>query len=147
MSNSWEFKQSLFTNLSRSRAWAFWSDMQNHARLEAVTIELDGPFHSGTKGRTITQNSRQEWWLDDVIHEKRFVVTGEEAGVQLSFAWEFDDEGTGTRMTQVIRATGPASEMKKWHDTLRQMEVNAPKGLEKLANELNSLNHDEPESV
>ena len=136
MPKSWEFKQSLFTNTSRSLAWAFWSDMQNHAEMEGVTIELDGPFQTGTKGRTITANSQQEWELNDVIHERRFVITGRDSGFELSFAWDFDDEGTGTRMTQKISAGGPDAEMKKWEDTLRQMEIDAPKGLEKLAAKL-----------
>lgn len=147
MPKSWEFKQSLFTNLSRRLAWAFWSDMQNHAEMEDVTIELDGPFQTGTKGRTITTNSQQEWVLSDVINEKRFVITGREAGFKLSFAWDFEDEGTGTRMTQLISADGPDAEMKKWEDTLRQMEINAPKGLEKLVAELDRLSSDGPKSA
>ena len=87
MTKSWEFKQSFFTSISRSVAWAFWSDMQNHAEMEQVKIELDGPFQTGTKGRTITSNWRQEWELNDVVQEKRFVITGRESGFELSFAW------------------------------------------------------------
>ena len=147
MTKSWEFKQSFFTSISRSLAWAFWSDMQNHAEMEQVKIELDGPFQTGTKGRTITSNSRQEWELNDVVQEKRFVITGRESGFELSFAWEFEDEGTGTRMTQTISANGPDDEMKKWEGTLRQMEINAPKGLEKLAAAIQRLGPEEPDSA
>ena len=112
--------------------------MQNHAE-EGVTIELDGPFQTGTKGRSITANWRQEWELREVITEKRFVTTGRESGFELSFAWDFEDEGTGTRMTQTISAHGPEIQMKKWADTLRQMEINAPKGMEQLAAKLDRL--------
>ena len=114
--------------------------MQNHAEMESVKIELDGPFQTGTMGRTITANSRQEWELSEVIHEKRFVTTGRESGFELRYAWDFDDEGTGTRMTQTISAKGPEELMKKWDDTLRQMEIDAPKGMEQLVAKLNRLN-------
>ncbi|MGI9455391.1 MAG: hypothetical protein ACR2NU_02455 [Aeoliella sp.] len=144
MPNSWEFKQSLFTKLSRSFAWKFWSNLKNHAELEGVTIELDGPFQTGTKGRTITTNSRQEWVLSEVIDEKRFVITGREANFGLSFAWEFEDEGTGVRMTHIISADGSDAEMRKWECTLHQMELNAPKSLERLVAELNRLSGDGP---
>ncbi len=147
MSKSWEFKQSFFTSVSRRTAWEFWSNMQNHAEMEHVKIELDGPFQTGTQGRTITSNLRQEWELNDVVPQKRFVITGRESGFELSFAWDFEDEGTGTRMTQTISANGPDTEMKKWASTLRQMETNAPKGIEKLAAELERLNRNELDSA
>ena len=139
MASNWEFKHSFVTTTSRSVAWAYWSDMQNHAEMESVQIELDGPFQTGTKGRTITATSRQEWELSEVNQEKRFVTTGRDSGFELSFAWDFEDEGTGTRMTQTIGAKGPEELMKKWDETLRQMEISAPKGMEQLAAKLNQL--------
>ncbi len=138
MTTKWEFKHSFVTSTSRSVAWAFCSDMQNHAE-EGVTIELDGPFQTGTKGRSITANWRQEWELREVVAEKRFVTTGREFGFELSFAWDFEDEGTGTRMTQTISANGPGIQMKKLADTLRQIEINTPKGMEQLAAKLDRL--------
>ena len=40
-------------------AWAFWSDLRNHMRLEpgVERIELDGPFATGTTGRTARRSS------------------------------------------------------------------------------------------
>ena len=110
MSKSWEFKQSFFTSVSRRTAWEFWSDMQNHAEMEHVKIELEGPFQTGTQGRTITSNLRQEWELNDVVPQKRFVITGRESGFELSFAWDFEDEGdarTAVADTELIYGVTP----------------------------------------
>ena len=139
--SEWECENSIFTNACRRDVWAYWSDMRNHAKMEpgVEKIELDGPFATGTTGRTITANYRQEWELSEVIPEKRFVITGEDAGFTLSFAWDFGDEGTGTRMTQRITANGPETQMKQWADALRQMEINAPKAMAPLAADLDRL--------
>jgi hypothetical protein len=42
-------------------------------------------------------------------------------------------------MTQTTGASGPEELMKKWEDTLRQMERNAPKGMEMLESKLNRI--------
>ncbi len=139
MTTDWEFEHSIVTSANRSIAWAFWSDVQNHAKMEGVRIELDGPFQTGSKGRTIATGFQQEWELSEVISEKRFVITGEDASCVLSFAWDFEDEGAGTRMTQRISAHGPQMQMKQWADELRQMEIDAPAGMARLAAELNRL--------
>jgi len=102
-----------FTRASRAAAWAFWSDLRNHMRLEpgVERIELDGPFATGTTGRTVAPGFTHEWRLSDVVPERRFAITGftpDGAGA-LSFAWEFADGSGGTRMTQRIQATGRRS--------------------------------------
>ncbi len=144
MTAEWEFEHSIVTSASRSDAWAFWSDLRNHAEMEPgdERIELDGPFETGTKGRTIAKGSQQEWKLSEVIPEKRFVITGEVPDFVLSFAWDFTDEGTGTRMTQRISAHGP--QMQEWADELRQMELNAPPGMARLAAKLDRLGRANP---
>ncbi len=137
----WEFEHSIFTNARRKDAWVYWSDIRNHARMEpgVERIELDGPFATGTTGRTITADFQQEWALTEVIDERRFVVTGltPDGDGALSFAWEFEDEGAGTRMTHRISASGP--QVKEHLDELRQMEVSAPNGMARLAAELDRL--------
>jgi len=140
----WEFTHSVFTSACREDAWAYWSDMRNHARMEpgVERIELDGPFAAGTTGRTIAMGVAQEWQLTEVVDGQRFVVTGftpDGAGA-LSFAWEFEDAGTGTRLTQHLWAYGP--EVEAHLDTFRQMEVGAAKGMAQLAAELDRLTRD-----
>ena len=139
MSDNWQLEQSLVTVIGRGRAWEYWSDMQNHADMEGVTIELDGPFRTGTRGRTISSNHTQEWELSEVVPKKRFVVTGRDGDFSLSFAWEFHDEGAGTKMTQRIYAEGPSTAMWQWEDVFRQMEKTAPQNMRRLADRLDGL--------
>ena len=139
--NEWSFEHSIYTNARRDDAWAFWSDMRNLANMEPgiERIELDGPFETGTTGRTITKEFAQEWELTDVVEQRRWIITGYTAdgAGSLSFAWEFADEGPGTRMTQTIRATGPG--VQDQMEELRHMELNAPKGMVRLAEVLDGL--------
>ena len=65
--SNWERQESIVVPVARDVAWAFWANMSNHEREPGVEIiEIDGPFVTGTKGRTITADGRQEWELTDV---------------------------------------------------------------------------------
>ena len=139
--DAWEFEHSIFTIAGRMDAWAYWSDVRNHARMEpgVERIELDGPFETGTTGRTIAKEFTQEWTLTEVVEKRRWVLTGytPDGEGALSFAWTFEDEGDGTRMTQTIRATG--SFISEHEEELHQMEAHAPKAMARLADELDRL--------
>lgn len=141
----WEFEHSIYTEAKRADAWDYWANVENHAKMEPAVerIELDGPFATGTTGRTVTRDYTQELELAEVVDGKRFTITGVTAdgASTLSFTWEFEDEGNGTRMTQRIKATGPHVE--EYPEEFRQMEINAPKGMAKLAAELDRLSHEE----
>ena len=88
--------------------------MDNHAKMEpdVERIELDGPFESGTTGRTITKSYLQELELSEVSEGKHFTIVGKTPDGMgfLSFAWSFEDEGERTQMTQKIEAEGPQVE-------------------------------------
>ena len=133
--DNWQFKHSIFTKANKEKAWAFWSDINNHAKMETgkARIELDGPFASGTRGRTVTGEYIQEWMLTEVIEGDRFVITGitPDGNGKLSFAWDFEDEGNGTRMTQTIEAAGP--QVEEYLDVFHEIEVSAPKNVLQLA--------------
>ena len=140
MTVNWEFQHSFVTKAPRSIAWTFWSNLRNHELEPGVErIELDGPFETGTTGWTIANGYQQEWKLADVVFGKRFVITGLTADGRgsLSFDWEFDDHGPGTRMTQRISATGPNVENNL--EVFRQMEVTAPQGMAQLREILDNL--------
>lgn len=141
----WEFEHSIYTEANRKDAWNYWSDVENHGKMEpgVESIELDGPFTSGTTGRTITSDYTQEWVLTTVVEGKRWVITGytPDGNGTLSFEWKFEDVGEGTRMTQCIKATG--SLVEQYPDEIQQMEANAPKAMEQLAKELNRLAEEE----
>ena len=137
----WEFEHSIITKAHRSDAWAYWSELQNHARFEpgVERIELDGPFVTGMTGRTISSGLTQEWQLTEVIEGRRFVITGftPDGSGALSFAWDFDVGGGGTRMTQRIRAYGP--QLEEYREVFDQMAANAPGGMARLAAQLDRL--------
>jgi hypothetical protein len=134
----WNFEHSVSTIAGRQDAWDYWSDLRNHTRMEpgVERIELDGPFATGTTGRTIGTGYTQEWKLTEVVAGRRFVITGltPDGEGALSFAWEFEDEGTGTRMTQRIHAHGP--QVEEHLESFRQLEAGAPQGMLRLAAEL-----------
>ena len=144
--SEWAFEHSIFTVATRPDAWAYWTAMDNHAKMEpgVQRIELDGPFATGTTGRTIAEGFTQEWQLDDVIEGERFTVIGFAPGDggSLSFTWIFEDEADGTRMTHQIRATGP--EVENTLEELRQMALHAPKSMARLAGALNRLAERKP---
>lgn len=137
----WDCEHAVSTKAGRELAWRYWSDMANHARMEpgVERIELDGPFATGTTGRTIGPGYQQAWQLIDVVEGRHFAITGQtpDGAGALRFAWNFDDEGRGTRLTQRIRAAGPL--VAEHLAALRQMEANAPKGLARLAAVLDDL--------
>ncbi len=102
-------------------------------------IELDGSFISGTKGRTITKDHTQEWVLSKVVEKEQFVLTGQtpHQDMELSFRWEFEDIGTGTQLTQHIKAKGPNIE--RYQDIFKGMEESTPPQMAKLATKLDGL--------
>src|SRR4051812_19288073 len=141
---NWEFEHSIYTKANRKSAWAFWSNMNNHAGIEPGIdkIELDGAFVSGTTGRTITAGYTQEWKLTEVVAGRRFIITGvtpDEKGT-LSFAWDFQDEGSGTRMTHKISATGP--QVEEYLDVFRAIEAGASVSMSRLTVELDRLSEE-----
>ena len=133
---AWEFEHSVFTTAHRRDAWAFWSDLNSHIGNEpgVERIELDGPFESGTKGRTIAKEYQQEWELVDVIPEVQAAIVGAVPGAVMRFAWKFADENDGTRLTQCITLEGPQAA--DYIEIAREFESNAPQGMAKLAAEL-----------
>lgn len=136
----WEFEHSIYTKASRGNAWDFWTSFKYHEMDPGVeSIELDGPFETGTTGRTVTGDYTQEWELTDVIERKRVVITGRtpDGEGSLIFDWRFNDEGDGTRLTQRIRATG--SMVEDFPEELHLMEESVPGAMARLAEELNRL--------
>ena len=139
--SEWECEQSAVTEARRSIVWAYWSDLSNHAKMEpgVEKIELDGPFATGTTGRTISTEFQQEWTLTDVVEERRFGITGitPDGSGTLSFSWDFEDAEDGTRITYRIRADGP--QVDDHLSVFHHMESSAPKALAQLASDLDQL--------
>jgi hypothetical protein len=143
---TWSFEHSIFTYMCRNDAWAYWSNIEHHAQIEpgVERIELDGPFATGTTGRTIASGFQQEWIWTKVIDGQQYVITGltPDGDGGLSVARAFEDEGTGTRMTHRISAYGP--QVKEYTEEFQLMGVDAPKGMTRLVAELDRLALGEP---
>jgi len=139
----WEFEHSIYTEAKKKDAWDYWSDFNNHVRLEPGVnrIELDGPVETGTTGRTVTESYTQEWKLTEVIEGKRIVITGHNRDGILSFTWDFKEEGSGTRMTQQIKAS--ESLVDEYPEEFHQMEKHVPGAMARLAEELDRLASEE----
>jgi carbon monoxide dehydrogenase subunit G len=137
----WEFKHSAYTNAKRKDVWNYWSNMDNHAKMEPGVdrIELDGPFETGTTGRTITKYYTQELELSEVSAGNHYTIIGKTPDSMgfLSFTWSFEDAGKGTRMTEKIKAEG--TKVEEYLDEFRQMEKGAVIGMVRLVEELDRL--------
>jgi len=108
----WKCEHSIWTRARRDLAWTYWTDLSNHVKLEqpiVQRIELDGPFASGTTGRTVTAEFSQEWELAGVREREQFGIVGytPDGSGSLTFSWRFEDEADGTRITYWIVASGP----------------------------------------
>lgn len=139
--DQWNFDHTIQTEATVDQAWTFLSDMSNQVRMEPgiENIELDGPFVNGTRGRTITKVSTQEWQLENVVENEQFTIRGytEEEDMSLSFTWTFESTEDGARLTQNIRAEG--DDLDAYAETFFSMEETVPARLELLVNELNEL--------
>ena len=138
MGESWSFEHSIETKLDRAAAWSYMTNPTHWAEHEAGVdrIELEGPFVSGTRGRTIGPNYEQEWELRDVLPDERFSIVGEGPGLTVTFTWMLADAGTGTRLTQRIAAeVSPEAE---FADEWQAIQLNAPQAAAKLAAAMDS---------
>lgn len=137
----WEFEHSVFTKAKRENVWNYWTNMDNHTKMESSVekIALNGPFASGTKGRTIAKDYTQEWELINVVRASQFTITGKTPDTQgfLSFSWKFEDRSTGTQLQQRIVAEGP--QVEEYRHVFLEMETGAAASMDALAKELDRL--------
>ena len=108
----WQFKHSIESSMGRSDVWDYCTNFENQMKMESTIerIELDGPFETGTHGRTVTAHYIQDFELKNVHNGLRYTIFGktpDESGY-LSFTWTFTDIDSGTWITQLIDAEGPA---------------------------------------
>ena len=106
----WEHQETIVAPVSREVAWTYWADMSNLEKEPGIEkIEIDGPFVTGTNGRTIAADGQQEWELTDVRKNEQFGLTGFAPDGQgsLTFYGRFEDDTDGTRITYRLTALGP----------------------------------------
>jgi hypothetical protein len=98
---AWSFEHSTECDAPAEFAWAYWTDVQNW-RLDAdvESMEIDGPFASGTRGRTFSKSSgRVEWQILEAAPE-RAIIEVPLAGAVGRFCWRFEEAGGRTQITQ-----------------------------------------------
>lgn len=108
MEETYTFEYGIECPVAREFAWRFWSTVSNWALDSDVeSVELNGPFASGSHGVTMSRSSgRIEWKLSNVQAEKGAVVEISVPGAKAQFEMLFEDSGSVTRITQRIRIEG-----------------------------------------
>src|SRR5262249_50736006 len=139
MSASWTFEHTVEVRASRDDAWAFWSDVENWARIDPAVewARFDGPFERGSRGETKPVGApANRWWLVEVEAGKRAVIEVDGPGGVARFSWTFADGGRGGAvLTQAVEVTG--ERVDEYADVLRGLARGIPPGMETLAAAIN----------
>jgi len=138
----WIFEHTIECSAPTDFAWSYWSNVNNWTvDADVESVELLGAFAAGTRGVTHSKSSGKiEWRLAEVIAPKRAVVEFPAPGVVAKFAWIFEDAGGKTRITQ--RATMCGKRIAEYADTLGQLQVGIPAGMQKLCVAIESAARD-----
>jgi hypothetical protein len=104
---SWILQHAVDVAAPRPFVWAWRSDISTWHDPPA-RFELDGPFGSGSQGRTIMPGQPElRWMLTDVCMSESFAIELTLEGAAAIFEWRFESIDDGhTRMTQRIGVTG-----------------------------------------
>jgi hypothetical protein len=108
MDEGWTFEHSVICPVTKEFAWNFWTTVSNW-RLDSdvESVELNGPFETGSRGATNTRSSgRIEWRLSGVVHGEAAVVEIALPGATGQFRWTFEDVAAATRITQRVSIAG-----------------------------------------
>ena len=136
MQDAWVFEHAVECPVPREFAWSFWTTVENW-KLDAdvETVELRGPFVSGSEGTTISRSSgRIEWRLADVNPGNSAVCEFPLPGATARFLWTFEDVGGRTRITQ--RASLAGENAASFFDGMSALEKGIPAGMQKLSDSM-----------
>jgi hypothetical protein len=133
MEETYTFEYGIECPVARGFAWRFWSTVSNWAfDSDVESVELNGPFASGSHGVTMSRSSgRIEWKLSNVRPEKSAIVEISVPGANAQFEMLFEDSGRATRITQRVRIEGENAR------ALGQaLQQGIPEGMKKLCTEM-----------
>jgi hypothetical protein len=129
-----EFKHSIDCQVGRDFAWKFWTNVDNWAVVDPAVewAKLEGPFVTGTKGRTKPRGADpNEWKLAEVEEGTMAVIEIAAPGAIVKFHWSFADiPGGGARMTQKVTIEGERAA--EYEEGMKLLEKGIPAGMEKL---------------
>ena len=98
---AWAFEFSVDCAVTVEFAWDFWTNVKNWAiDSDVESVEIDGPFAAGTRGRTNSKSSGRIEWRIAEVHPGRAVIEFPLSGATGRFVWTFEARDGGTRMTQ-----------------------------------------------
>ena len=106
------FEHSVECAVGPESAWGFWTDPGNWTLdPDVVSVELRGPFASGSEGSTESRSAGKiHWKLKSVSSDKRAVIEIPLPDGAAEFGWKFDATPRGTRITQKVTLQGPQAE-------------------------------------
>src|SRR5690349_8235449 len=130
---SWSFEHSVEVSVPAEFAWQFWTNVANWALdADVVSVEIDGPFQTGTRGVTNSRSSGPIQWTLANVEPGRAVVAIEMPDARAEFVWKFEDLGGTTRITQHVSLSG--AEAGKYAEGFGPaLEAGIPAGMAKLA--------------
>jgi hypothetical protein len=130
---AWSFEHSVECDAASEFAWAYWTDVENW-KLDAdvESIEIDGTFTAGTRGRTHSKSSGVLEWRIAEAADGRAVIEFPLEGAVGRFYWTFIDAGGRSRITQrcVLEGERAASYAAA---VAQALEAGIPAGMRKLA--------------
>src|SRR5436305_7799141 len=98
---AWTFEHSVECDATVEFAWTYWTHVPNwRLDTDVESVEIDGPFATGTRGRTHSKSSGVVNWEIVEAEPGRAVIETALPGAVLRFCWRFEEATGGTRMTQ-----------------------------------------------
>ena len=129
----WELSESVEAPVSRSFAWAFWTNVRNWSDPPA-TFALDGPFAEGARGTTLMPGEPpRNWTVGDVSPPEQARIEMPLGGAALGFAWRFEGLGeVRTRITQTVTLWGSAED-RALSEAKEIFRANLPAAMRRIA--------------
>jgi hypothetical protein len=129
----WEITHSVETNASPAFAWHYWTNIANWDDPPAE-FELDGPFATGSRGRTrLPGQEPLPWLIREVTPPDTATIEMSLDGATLSFEWRFVGLADGrTRLIQRIVLNGEKADM-YLSQVKAAFTANLPDGMNRLA--------------
>jgi hypothetical protein len=144
---AWAFEHSVCCEFTVEFAWDFWTNVENWAfDSDIESVEIDGPFASGTRGFTNSKSSgRIEWRIVEVGVGKA-VIEFNLPGAVGRFVWTFEVAVGCTRITQRCTLQGEQADTYA-KAVAPRLEVGIPAGMKKLCRAMVDAARLEPPST
>lgn len=137
---SHELHYSIESSVEREAAWNFWSNVSNWATVDPGidSVDLDGPFISGTQGVTrIPGSTPLHWHLAEVESGRNAVIEVFLPGAVVRFHWSFEDAALGgVQITQRVSLAGEGAD--DHLQGLEELKRELPAGMKRLVQAMES---------